>query len=115
MAKEFTQHVWNAQVADDCRQLIRLAVREDLDRTYDWTTVSLVPEAARGRAQVVARQAGVVAGVAVAELVLEEMQLDVQWTKLLEDGAAVSPGSVIAELAGSARDLLTGERILLNF
>lgn len=115
MVRPFTQHVWNAQLEDDCRQLIRLAVREDLDRAYDWTTVSLVPESARGRGVVAARQAGVVAGVAVARLVIEEMQLDVQWTERIADGTAFEAGAVIAELEGSARDLLTGERTLLNF
>jgi nicotinate-nucleotide pyrophosphorylase (carboxylating) len=115
MAREFTQHVWNAELEDDCRQLIRLAVREDLDRAYDWTTVSLVPEAARGKAMVAARQPGVIAGVQVAQIVIHEMQLDVEWKKLLDDGAKVERGQAIAELSGSARDMLTGERILLNF
>lgn len=115
MTKEFAQHTWNAELEDDARQLIRLAVREDLGRAYDWTTVSLVPESARAAAVVAARQGGVVAGVAVAQLVIEELGLDVTWTKHLEDGAAVLPGQAIAEISGSARDMLTGERILLNF
>src|SRR5690348_3032360 len=89
MSRDFTQHVWNAELEDDCRHLIRLAVREDLDRAYDWTTVSLVPEAARGKAVVAARQPGVIAGVQVAQTVIDEMQLDVTWTKLLDDGANV--------------------------
>ncbi len=115
MAKEFTQHIWNAELADDCRQLIHLAVREDLDRLYDWTTAALVPESARGAALVAARKPGVVAGVMVARQVVEVMQLDVEWQALLDDGAAVEAGTAIAELRGSARDMLTGERILLNF
>ena len=115
MTKEFTQHTWNAELADDCRQLIRLAVREDLDRSYDWTTLALVPESARGAALVAARKPGVVAGVMVAKLVIEELQLDVEWRTLLDDGAHVTPRAAIAELRGSARDLLTGERIMLNF
>ena len=44
MAKEFPQIEWDEQLADDCRQLVRLAVREDLDRLYDWTTLALVQE-----------------------------------------------------------------------
>jgi nicotinate-nucleotide pyrophosphorylase (carboxylating) len=115
MPKEFSQHIWNAQLEDDARSLIRLAVREDLDRAYDWTTVALVPEAARGAAVVAARSPGVVAGIAIARLVIDELQLDVEWTSVLEDGAPVAGGGAIAEVAGSARDLLTGERILLNF
>ncbi|MGH7193163.1 MAG: hypothetical protein ACREJM_06455, partial [Candidatus Saccharimonadales bacterium] len=60
--RDFRQVHWDAEVEDDCRQLIRLAVREDLERLYDWTTVALVPDATVGQAQVVARQAGVIAG-----------------------------------------------------
>jgi nicotinate-nucleotide pyrophosphorylase (carboxylating) len=43
------------------------------------------------------------------------MQLDVRWQALLADGDAVASGEAIARLEGSARDLLTGERVLLNF
>jgi nicotinate-nucleotide pyrophosphorylase (carboxylating) len=115
MPAEYTTHTWNAALEDDCRELIRLAIREDLDRGYDWTTVALVPPEARGRAVVAARQPGVIAGVRVAQLVIEEMQLDASWTTLLADGDSVGPGQPIAELSGAARDLLTGERIMLNF
>jgi nicotinate-nucleotide pyrophosphorylase (carboxylating) len=115
MPAEFTTQTWNPALEDDCRALIRLAIREDLDRTYDWTTVALVPTEARGKANVAAREAGVVAGVQVAQLVIAEMQLDVTWKSLLHDGDDVAAGQALAELEGSARDLLTGERIMLNF
>jgi nicotinate-nucleotide pyrophosphorylase (carboxylating) len=115
VTKEFTQHQWNAQVENDCRQLVRLAAREDLDRGHDWTTVSLVPESARGSAAIVARQHGIVAGVAVLAVIIEEMELEVTLSPKLADAAAIEKGGAIATLAGSARDLLTGERTLLNF
>lgn len=114
MNKEFTQQSWNAALEDDCRQLVRLAVREDLDRGYDWTTVSLVPESAKAKAVVVARQPGVVAGVEVARTIIDELQLDVTWTTRVKDGSAIERQGVIAEIAGSARDMLTGERVILN-
>ena len=56
--RDFEQLSWNAAVEDDCRQLIRLAIREDLDRLHDWTSVALIPLDARGAAAVVARAAG---------------------------------------------------------
>jgi nicotinate-nucleotide pyrophosphorylase (carboxylating) len=115
MDRDFTQLEWNTTLAEDCRRLVRLAVAEDLDRTYDWTTVSLAPEDARGSADVVVRKAGVVSGLSAAALVLEEMNADVQWQALAGDGDAVAAGTVVARLSGSARDLLTCERTLLNF
>ena len=114
MNKEFTQQTWNAALEDDCRQLVRLAVREDLDRAYDWTTVSIVPESARAKAAVVARRPGVIAGIEVARTIIDELQMDVTWTTHRSDGSTVGAGEVIADIAGSARDMLTGERVILN-
>jgi nicotinate-nucleotide pyrophosphorylase (carboxylating) len=105
---------WDVQTADDCRHIIRLAVREDLGRGLDLTTVALVPRDARGEADVVARRSGIVAGLPAAMLVLDEMQLDAEWQPRVEDGAKVADGSVLATLRGSTRDLLTAERTLLN-
>lgn len=115
MSKDFVQIEWNEILAEDCRRLVRLAVAEDLNRTFDWTTVSLAPAGSRGGAELVVRTAGVLAGLPAAALVLEEMNAQVQWQTLVGDGAQVSAGTTVARLAGSARDLLTCERTLLNF
>lgn len=115
MLRDFAQLTWNEQVIDDCRQLVRLAVREDLDRCWDWTTVALVPGTGRGGAVLAARQSGVICGLRAAELALQEMHADVTWQASVEDGATVAPGTALAHLQGSARDLLTCERIALNF
>lgn len=115
MDSDFGQVDWNEQLEDDCRQLVRLAVREDLDRFCDWTTVSLVPGGSRAKANVVSRDEGVISGLRVAELALDEMQADVKITLAKQDGDAVEPKDVVATLEGSARDMLTTERILLNF
>ena len=105
---------WDERLEEDCRCLIQLAIREDLDRLYDWTTVSLVPHEAQGRASIVARQAGVVAGLPAAELALRECDPNLRWEPHFEDGQHISPGDVLATIAGSARSLLTAERITLN-
>lgn len=115
MGKEFTQFVWDEATQDDCRQLIRLAVREDLDRFYDWTTISLAGETAQGSAKVMARQDGVICGLNVAALVVEEMNLRANWSAKVTDGTYVTRGMELGLLEGSARDLLTAERIVLNF
>ena len=112
---DFRQSTWDDQTIDDCRQLIALAVREDLDRGHDWTTVALVPPEAHAAAQVVARQEGVVAGLLAAELVCREMNLAARWEPRASDGQTVTRAQVLATLSGSARDLLTAERTILNF
>ena len=105
---------WSAAIEDDCRHLIRLAVREDLDRTFDWTTVALVPEQSRGAAHMVSRQAGVVAGCQVVSIIIEELNADLAWSPVVTDGDPLQPGSEIGLLSGCVRDLLVAERLVLN-
>lgn len=114
VSKEFHQIQWDDQVEDDCRQIVRLAVREDLDRHFDWTTVALAAPDLQGQVAVVSRQPGIVAGLRAVEVVLDEMEIEAHWQPAAEDGQPVEPGQTVARLAGAVRDLLTAERLLLN-
>ena len=86
MATDYKQIEWDEKVADDCRQLIRLAVREDLDRLFDLTSVALFASDATGSAKVVARQDGLIAGLPAVELVLAEMDTRTRLVSAAEDG-----------------------------
>lgn len=115
MPKEYTQLEWSPQVEEDCRRLVRLAVAEDLDRGHDWTTLALAPENAAASAQIVVRKAGVICGLQAARVTLHEMAAAVQWHPQAKDGDEMRAGDIAARVSGSARDLLTAERTLLNF
>jgi nicotinate-nucleotide pyrophosphorylase (carboxylating) len=114
LSAEYRQIVWDAELEDDCRQIVRLAIREDLGRLYDWTTVALVPEQAPGRAVVRARRAGIIAGLPAAKLALAEYDANLEWTPVVAEGDSVETGAAIATLVGSARSMLTAERTALN-
>jgi nicotinate-nucleotide pyrophosphorylase (carboxylating) len=114
VSAEYRPIIWDAELEDDCRQIVRLAIREDLGRLYDWTTVALVPEQAPGRAVVRARRAGVIAGLPAAKLALAEYDANLEWTPVVADGDAIEAGAAIATLVGSARSMLTAERTALN-
>lgn len=115
MAKrDYQQVTADHELEDDCRQLIRLAVREDLGRVLDWTTVRLIPSATRGRCDVVPREPGICAGLVAIPWLLDETDADLEWTTFLEDGQTLVPGQPILRLHGNARDLLTCERLVLN-
>lgn len=114
MSADFRQIEWGAAVEQDCRDLVRLAVREDLDRGHDWTTVALVPEGATGKAAIVPRQPGVIAGLAAARVALAEMDPQLAFGQLAQDGDRAAPGEQVAVVEGAARSLLTCERIMLN-
>jgi nicotinate-nucleotide pyrophosphorylase (carboxylating) len=114
MSKEYRQQTWDAEVEHDCRQIVRLAILEDLERGHDWTTVALAAEEAQSAADLVARKPGVIAGIEAARIALEEMEIDAAWEPQVADGAHVERGTIVAKLRGSARGLLTAERTLLN-
>jgi nicotinate-nucleotide pyrophosphorylase (carboxylating) len=62
----------------------------------------------------VTRADGVVAGMLVGQVVLDEMETDAGWQPQIADGDSVTTGTALATVAGSARDLLTAERTILN-
>lgn len=114
MPKEFRQLEWDEQLATDCRRLVRLGVHEDLDRGCDVTTVALLPATATGQAAIVARESGVVCGLLAAACTLEELEIEAQWEPAVSDGDVVQAGTELVRVTGTARDLLTSERLVLN-
>src|SRR5438552_13426666 len=114
MSRDFIQHPWSPQIAEDLRRIVRLAVFEDLDRGQDWTTICLVPEEATASANIVARKPGIIAGVPAVSVILDEMEIEAEYHPLVQDGDAASAGAIVAKLSGPARDLLTSERTILN-
>ncbi len=96
------------------RRLLREALQEDIG-SGDVTTEAVVDPTTLARAEVVAKEEGVLAGVPVALALLEEVGPGVEAKALVEDGQAVSPGTVVIEAVGPARLLLQVERTLLNF
>ncbi len=111
---DYRQVDWDAELEHHLRQLVRLAVLEDLDRYHDWTTLALVPAEAEGRAVVASRQQGILAGLAAIPVMLDEMNTRLSWEADSGDGDAIKAGQQLGQLAGSARDLLVVERPLLN-
>ncbi|MBK8732731.1 MAG: carboxylating nicotinate-nucleotide diphosphorylase [Actinomycetales bacterium] len=106
--------------ADDARELVRVALAEDLGPNgLDVTTLATIPADQEATAYVLARAAGVVAGLpVVAEVFAQVAALigsSVPSVELLvSDGAAVVRGDVLARVTGPIRVILIGERTLLN-
>ncbi|MFS8036809.1 carboxylating nicotinate-nucleotide diphosphorylase [Xanthobacter sp. AM11] len=94
--------------------IIRAALLEDLGRAGDITTEALVPADHRSRLVLAARQAGVAAGLDCARIAFGLLSPDVRFTRRVADGQAVAPGTVLAQVEGPSRALLTGERTGLN-
>ncbi len=93
---------------------IRRALEEDIG-SGDVTTDTIVPADASLRGRIIAKQDGVVAGLEVARHVMLALDERVTFAAMVADGSNVTRGTVLAEIEGSARALLTGERTALNF
>lgn len=93
---------------------LREALREDMGRAGDITTDAIAPPGLTCRAEMVLRSPGRVAGVEVARQVFAMIDPTVSFTAKAQDGADVGPNTTVAVIEGSARAVLTGERVALN-
>lgn len=95
----------------DVDSIVRRAFDEDLP---DITSESIFDRADRGTAAFVVKGDGVLAGLAFAEATFRMLEAEAQFVAKVEDGAAVKPGDVVAEVRASVITLLSGERTALN-
>ena len=99
--------------ADDLL-LIDLALREDVG-SGDITTEYFVAENEQAWARIVAKERAIVAGVEVAAEVFRRVDHSLRLEIVQRDGAVVAGGTTVLEIRGSARAILSGERVALNF
>lgn len=98
-------------VADD---YILRALKEDVS-WEDVTTNAVLPTAKRGKAQLICKQDGIIAGLWVFERVFALLDENCNFTSYFRDGDSVKKGDLIGELSGDMRIILTGERTALNY
>ena len=99
---------------DAVDRLIALALEEDLGAAGDVTTSALIPDDARGRAELVVKEDLVLSGLDAFARVFHHVDPEVAVRNLARDGEEVRAPKVIAELRGRLRSLLVAERTALN-
>lgn len=95
-------------------RIIQNALAEDIHEG-DWSTNSIVPENVKAEAFLKVKEDGIIAGLQVAEKVFKALDADINFISQVNDGERVEKGKIIAEITGSYRAILTGERTALNF
>lgn len=95
--------------------LVRAALLEDLGRAGDITTDAIVPVDMQATTALVARKAGVVAGLECAAIAFRLIEPALKVEIARPDGGAVAAGETIATIVGPTRGILTAERVALNF
>jgi nicotinate-nucleotide pyrophosphorylase (carboxylating) len=96
-------------------EAVQRALDEDLGRAGDITSIATIPEKTQAHAVLIARQAGVIAGLPLAVATLQKLSPDINIQAHFRDGAAVAAGLHMLTISGPARAVLAGERTALNF
>ncbi|TAL80766.1 MAG: carboxylating nicotinate-nucleotide diphosphorylase [Bacteroidetes bacterium] len=95
------------------REFIIRSLAEDLG-DGDHSSLACIPEDANGRAKLLIKEKGLLAGIRVARLLFEKIDKDLKFDALLTDGAAVVPGDIAFYLSGRQQSILKSERLALN-
>jgi nicotinate-nucleotide pyrophosphorylase (carboxylating) len=96
------------------KQPIAQAIAEDLGQG-DVTTEALIPKTQQGKASIVVKAKGIIAGVEVAKQVFLKVDPELKMAILIEDGTEVKPGDIVAKIEGRVASILKAERVALNF
>ena len=99
----------------EIEQAVRRALDEDLGRAGDITSAATIPAGKKAKARLVARKAGVLAGLACAAQSFRALDASVLFRTRMRDGAKLAANAAIAEIEGPAVAILSGERVALNF
>ena len=100
-------------VNEQINKLIELALAEDIGEG-DHTTLCSIPSDAEGRAHLVIKEQGILAGVDVAKTLLNRFDKNITLEVNINDGQKVRPGDVVFTMSGSVQSLLQIERLMLN-
>lgn len=90
------------------------AIREDLG-DGDHSTLAVIPDGKAGKARLLAKENGIIAGLELAEIIYGKFSKEIQIDPFFQDGDQIKKGDIIFEVNGYAREILSSERLVLNF
>ncbi|WP_299781471.1 carboxylating nicotinate-nucleotide diphosphorylase [uncultured Formosa sp.] len=93
--------------------IISNAVREDVG-DGDHSSLACIPKSAQGKAKLLVKEDGIIAGVEFAKTVFEYIDKDLEIDTLIEDGTAVKYGDIVFYVEGASQSILKAERLVLN-
>ncbi|QKJ64081.1 carboxylating nicotinate-nucleotide diphosphorylase [Flavobacterium sp. M31R6] len=102
-----------AQFQNELNSLITNAIREDVG-SGDYSSLACIPADAQGKAKLLVKEDGIIAGVAFAKMIFEYVDPKMQIETFIEDGTAVKKGDVVFHVSGSSQSILKSERVVLN-
>ncbi len=95
-------------------QLIEIAIKEDIG-DGDHTSLACIPYNAKGKAHLLVKENGIIAGVELAEKIFNRIDPSLIFKKTIEDGEQIKVGDIVFTIEGSSQSILQAERLVLNF
>jgi len=105
--------ITEAQFEKELEIIIKNSIREDVG-DGDHSSLACIPADIKGKAQLLVKDTGVIAGVAFAERVFKYVEPTIKVIVLIEDGAEVKHGDVVLTVEGTSHAILKAERLVLN-
>lgn len=102
-----------AQFQNELDLIIKNAIREDIG-DGDHTSLSCIPADAKGKAKLLVKDEGIIAGVAFAKQVFNYVDAELQVETFINDGDEVKYGDIVFHVAGKSQSILMAERLVLN-
>ncbi|MBN2164675.1 MAG: carboxylating nicotinate-nucleotide diphosphorylase [Marinilabiliaceae bacterium] len=99
---------------DLIEQLIDIAIKEDIGNG-DHSSLACIPASEKGKAQLLVKEEGIIAGINIAERIFKKIDPDVIFERKINDGDKIKPGNIAFTVEGKTLALLQAERLILNF
>src|SRR6476661_6030096 len=105
--------ITDIQFNDELQIIIKNALREDIG-PGDYSSLACIPASAQGKAKLLVKDNGIIAGVEFAKMIFEQVDGDLKVEIFIEDGSAVKHGDVVFHVTGKSQSILKAERLVLN-
>jgi len=103
----------NTQFENELELIIQNGIREDVG-DGDYSSLACIPASAMGKAKLLVKENGIIAGVAFAKMIFEKVDTALKIELFIEDGSPVKQGDVVFQVSGSSQSILKAERLVLN-
>jgi nicotinate-nucleotide pyrophosphorylase (carboxylating) len=101
------------QFQSELQIIISNALREDIG-PGDYSSLACIPKSAIGKAKLLVKEDGIIAGVDFAKMIFEAVDASLQIETFISDGTPVKKGDVVFHVSGSSQSILKAERVVLN-
>ncbi len=113
LAIQITIMITATQFQNELQLIIQNAIREDVG-DGDHSSLACIPHNAQGKAKLLVKDNGIIAGVEFAKMVFHYVDANMKVETFIEDGATVKHGDVVFNVTGSSQSILKAERLVLN-